>query len=171
MRALLIVPLLVAPAVAQQPTTRTLTKPDAEYSEPFTQLTGFRELRDGRVLASDQRDKTVQAINLKSGSAVAIGREGSGPMEWSLPGRFVGMPGDTTLMSDSFNSRFLVIGPDGKAVRTLSPVVDGSTGSTGGTREQQPNHRLLAHPRPRGGNAWESNPPNPTKSGRISFED
>lgn len=133
MRALLIVALVSTPAVAQQVATRTLTKPDAEYSEPFTRLTGFRELRDGRVLVSDQRDKTLQAIDLKTGSAVAIGREGSGPMEWSLPGRLVGMPGDTTLMSDAFNSRFLVIGPDGKAVSTLSPVVEGSTGSTGGT--------------------------------------
>ena len=32
------------PAIAQNAPTRTLSKPDAEYSEPFTQIAGVREL-------------------------------------------------------------------------------------------------------------------------------
>jgi len=49
------------PAFAQNVPTRTLSKADAEYPEPFTQVTGVRELKDGRVIVIDPRDKTVQA--------------------------------------------------------------------------------------------------------------
>src|SRR5688572_6907671 len=66
-----------APAAAQPP-LKTLAKPDAEYAEPFTQINGVRELKDGRVIVSDVREKTVQLVDLKTGSAQKIGREGSG---------------------------------------------------------------------------------------------
>ena len=56
-------PLGARPEVAQAP-LRTLTKPDAEYAEPFTLINGVRELRDGRVIVSDTREKTVQILDL-----------------------------------------------------------------------------------------------------------
>jgi hypothetical protein len=74
------------PAAAQSP-LRTLAKPDAEYAEPFTQINGVRELKDGRVIVSDVREKTVQLVDLKAGSAQKIGREGSGPGEYAMPMR------------------------------------------------------------------------------------
>lgn len=101
------------PALAQAP-LKTLTKPDAEYSEPFTQISGIRELRDGRVIVNDVRDKTVQLIDMKTGTATKIGREGSGPGEYALPSRLLALPGDTSIVYDPLNRRFLVIGPDGK---------------------------------------------------------
>jgi hypothetical protein len=52
---------VASPALAQNVPTRTLSKPDAEYSEPFTMIAGVRELKDGRVIAIDPRDKTVQS--------------------------------------------------------------------------------------------------------------
>jgi hypothetical protein len=105
----------LAPALslgAQQ--TRTLTKPDAEFADPFTQLNSVRELRDARVIAADTRDKTVQLIDFRSGSAVKIGREGQGPGEYALPARLLAFPGDTTALYDQLNARYLLIGPDGK---------------------------------------------------------
>jgi hypothetical protein len=107
-------PLGLRPAVAQAP-LRTLTKPDAEYAEPFTLINGVRELRDGRVIVSDTREKTVQILDLKTGTATKIGREGSGPGEYALPARLLAMPGDTSVVYDPLNRRFLVITPDGKA--------------------------------------------------------
>jgi hypothetical protein len=101
------------PAVAQAP-LKTLAKPDAEYAEPFTQINGVRELKDGRVIVSDVRDKTVQLVDLKAGSAQKIGREGSGPGEYAMPMRLLGLPGDTSVVYDPLNRRFLVVGPDGK---------------------------------------------------------
>ena len=102
------------PAVGQAP-LKTLAKPDVEYAEPFTQITGIRELRDGRVIVVDAREKTVQVVDFKSASAQKIGREGSGPGEYALPARLLAMPGDTSVVYDPLNRRFLVIGPDGKA--------------------------------------------------------
>ena len=102
-----------APLIAQAP-LKTLSKAEVEYSEPFTNLTGVRELRDGRVIAADAREKTVQLIDLKAGTATKIGREGSGPGEYALPMRLVGLPGDTSAVYDPLNRRFLLIGPDGK---------------------------------------------------------
>jgi hypothetical protein len=107
--------LLGALPVAAQAPLKTLTKPDVEYDEPFTQINGIRELRDGRVIVSDVREKTVQLVDLKAGSTRKIGREGSGPGEYAMPMRLLALPGDTSAVYDPLNRRFLVIGPDGKA--------------------------------------------------------
>ena len=119
MRRLLSIPALVstvivaAPVAAQAP-LKTLSKADVEYAEPFTNVTGIRELRDGRVIAVDAREKTVQLIDLKAGTATKIGREGSGPGEYALPARLLALPGDTSAVYDPLNRRYLLIGPDGK---------------------------------------------------------
>jgi len=45
---------------------------------------------------------------------VKIGREGSGPSEFGLPGRLFMGPADTTFMFDFLNTRYFTILPDGK---------------------------------------------------------
>jgi len=102
-----------APLLAQAP-LKTLTKPDAEYAEPFTMISAIRELGDGRVIVSDIREKSVQLVDLKSGKTQKIGREGSGPGEYAMPARLLAFPGDTSVVYDPLNRRFLTIGPDGK---------------------------------------------------------
>jgi hypothetical protein len=118
--------LVVAPLTAQAP-LKTLSKPDVEDSEPFTTITGVRELRDGRVIAADAREKTVQMIDLKAGTATKIGREGSGPGEFALPIRLLALPGDTSAVYDPLNRRYLLIGPDGKVGAFASYEVQDNT--------------------------------------------
>jgi hypothetical protein len=108
------VAVLTGPVAAQNVPSQTLSKPDAEYEEPFTQIAGVRELKDGRVIAVDSRDKVVQVIDLKAGTAQKIGREGSGPGEYSLPMRLFALPGDSSAVLDPLNRRLLVITPDAK---------------------------------------------------------
>lgn len=116
---------LASPTVrAQQVPTRTIAPLDVEYAEPFSQVRAIRELRDGRVIVSDPRERTLQLIDLRRGRATAIGREGRGPLEWGLPGGLLAVQGDTTLVVDTGNGRYLVVGPDGRAVRTFNPVAD-----------------------------------------------
>lgn len=103
---------------AQTVPVRTLAKAEAEFSEPFSQIVGVRELRNGRVVVADNRDKTVQLIDFK-GEAKPIGREGSGPAEYGLPTSVLAAPGDTTWVFDILNSRYLVIDPTGKPVSTF----------------------------------------------------
>jgi hypothetical protein len=111
---------LAATTVAAQAVpNRVLEKPDAEWAEPLSQISGVRELRDGRVIVSDAREKTIQLVDFRNG-AKKIGREGSGPGEYGLPGAMFAAPGDTTWVFDLLNSRYLVIDPAGTAVSTFT---------------------------------------------------
>jgi hypothetical protein len=108
-------PVIVA---AQAAPTRTLSKPDAEYSEPFSTIVGVRELKSGGVIVVDNRDKSIQLVDFK-GTARKIGREGSGPGEFGFPTAVYAAPGDTTWVYDLLNSRYLVIDPSAKPVSTF----------------------------------------------------
>lgn len=112
--------LVLSPALLQaQIATKTLAKPDAEFAEPFSAVIAVRELRDGRVLVADTKDKIVQLVDFKSGRATKVGREGSGPGEYGLPMQLVGLPGDTSVIFDPLNSRYLTVLPDGKPGTTF----------------------------------------------------
>jgi hypothetical protein len=112
--------IVVVPAAAQdRVSTRTLSTPLFEYAESFSSLSGFRELKDGRVIVADARDKVLQVIDLATGKSEKIGREGSGPAEWSSPSRLSVYQGDSTLMTDFSNGRYFVITPDGKPGTTI----------------------------------------------------
>ncbi|MGH7467915.1 MAG: hypothetical protein ACRENP_07995 [Longimicrobiales bacterium] len=126
MRWLLLLWLWPLGAAAQQ--TRTLGKPDFEHKEPFTQIASLRELRDGRLIVLDSRENTLQLIDPKSSQAAPIGSEGSGPSEWRRPTNVYALPGDSTLVQDPPNGRFLILGPDGKPARIFRP--EGGGGGT-----------------------------------------
>lgn len=99
--------------------TRTLAKPDLVLEEAFSAVSGLRELSDGRLIIADSREKTLQVIDPRSGSAAPVGREGSGPLEWGMVSRLHALPGDSTLMEDPMNDRYLLIGPDAKPAPTF----------------------------------------------------
>lgn len=101
-------------SLSAQVATRPIGKVDVEYREPFTTISGLRELRDGRVIVSDSRDKSLQLIDLASGTATPVGRAGAGPGEWGFLSRLYALPSDTTMMFDVANGRIFVINPDGK---------------------------------------------------------
>ena len=104
---------IAAPALlgAQQPVR--LVKPDATFPEPFTQVASVRELRDGRVLVLDRRDRIVLLVDFRTGKATAVGREGTGPGEYTQPGRLFTLPADTTAIYDGPARRFVIVQPDG----------------------------------------------------------
>ncbi|MGQ0643339.1 MAG: hypothetical protein ACT4P6_21545, partial [Gemmatimonadaceae bacterium] len=101
-------------AMTQSVPTRQLGKADAEFADPFTQIAAIRELKNGRVLVVDPRDKVVQLVDMAGGSATKVGREGQGPGEYSLPMTLVALPGDSSGIFDPLNQRYLLIDPSGK---------------------------------------------------------
>lgn len=121
---------------AQQVPTVTLPRASATFSEPFTQIAGLRELPDGRVILADPRERTLALLDFRSGQATRIGREGQGPGEWRLPNGVYALPGDSTLVFDMGNMRYLVVDPSGQPAYTFSLIGDGAPG--GGQRAMAP---------------------------------
>jgi hypothetical protein len=111
-------------AVQAQAPTRTYTKPVAELSEPYTSVRAVRELADGRLIVVDPRDKVVHLVDMKADRATLLGRQGSGPNEYQMPMSAFPLPGDSTMVADVLNSRFLMLGPGGALAGTWSPVAD-----------------------------------------------
>ncbi len=117
--------LIASTSAAQAVPTRQLSKAESELADPFTQIAAVRELKNGRVLVVDPRDKVVQLVDFKSGSATIVGREGQGPGEYSLPMALVALPGDSSGIFDPLNQRYLLVDPDGKPAGFLSTRPEG----------------------------------------------
>jgi len=115
-----------APLAAQRapaaPFTLTLARPDAEYAEPYTNVGAVRELRDGRVVVADRVEKVVHLVDLAKGTAKRVGAEGGGPNEYRMPMSALAMPGDSTLIFDAGNMRYLVVSPTGEVARSFNPA-------------------------------------------------
>lgn len=103
----------------QVPSSRTLAAPVNTSGDAFTNISSVRELSNGKVIVSDLLDKSVHLLDLATGASVQIGREGGGPGEYGFPGELLPLPGDTTLLVDRVNRRFLIILPNGKTGGTI----------------------------------------------------
>lgn len=119
---------LMAGVALQAQTATKLTKPDATFPEPFTQVSSLRELPNGKVIVADMRDKVVQLLDLSTGTLVKVGREGQGPGEYALPAELIGMPNGETWVNDIMGRRFLSIDATGKPGRTITLPGSGSGG-------------------------------------------
>jgi hypothetical protein len=110
---------------AQQAAANTVfTQPAAESADGFTMIGGIRELSNGKVLVADPMERSVQLLDLAAGTAVPVGREGQGPGEYAFPGDLLPLPGDTTLLVDRMNRRFLIILPTGKTGESVAYPAD-----------------------------------------------
>ncbi len=118
-RPLIALAALPAALTAQAAQPRALPAPNATFEEPFSQVAGLRELSNGKVIVADGRDKIIAFVDFAAGSSTKIGREGSGPGEYGMPARVFLAPNDETFVFDPLNTRYLVIGADGKPKTTF----------------------------------------------------
>ena len=117
--ALALVATIVAPAGgAQERPARALAAPTAEFAEPLTGPLRMVELRDGRVLIHDGKEKRLAIADFASGEFTDVAREGSGPTEFRSAMALLRATGDSIWLYDIILSRVLVLGPDGKPART-----------------------------------------------------
>lgn len=114
-----VVPVASLAAQSKVPSV-TLSQPEVELEETFDRISGLRELRDGRVVVTDVLAKSVALADFKAGTVTRIGREGSGPNEYQFPRSLVALPGDTTLIVDAMQRRFLRVLPDGTPNGTIA---------------------------------------------------
>ena len=100
-----------------------LERAEATFPEPFTRISGLRELSDGRILIADRTEKHVSFLDFATGSMREIGRVGEGPGEYQSPGGLVALPDDYTLLLDLANLRLTRIAPDGKLEMESWPMM------------------------------------------------
>jgi hypothetical protein len=89
---------------------------ETTYREPFSYLSGVRELTDGTILAADPLGQVLLRLDLDAGTADTLGRHGKGPQEYEGPDQVFPLPGDSTLLVDLGNGRLTVIDPEGTFV-------------------------------------------------------
>lgn len=76
-----LIPLLLAAnatAAAQVPAARPLSSPPTEFAEPFSSVSEMVELRDGRVLLYDTREKRLGVAEFGDGTFREVARQGKG---------------------------------------------------------------------------------------------
>ena len=86
----------------------------------FIRIGSVRELLDGRVLVTDPSDDAIIVGDFSANSSRAIRALGSGPGEYRDLGTLIPLGGDTTLMADGSNDRFLILHHD-RILSTLAP--------------------------------------------------
>jgi hypothetical protein len=86
---------------------------ETEFPEPFSYLSGVRELPDGTLLAADPLSQVLLRVDLDAGTADTLGRVGGGPGEYQQPDQVFPLPGDSTLLVDLGRTYLTMIGPDG----------------------------------------------------------
>jgi hypothetical protein len=106
------------PAAAQPERRVVLRPPDAVASTEFAWVTSIREVKDGSVLVADQGAAKLFLVRWNTPETV-IGRTGAGPGEFSAVGRLYALAGDSTLFTDSYTSRWLLL-QGARIVATLS---------------------------------------------------
>lgn len=113
--------LVITGAAAPSVLSAQLPPPAATLEEEFTRILSVRELTDGRVLVSDDRDNRLVIADFRAGAVRSIGRIGRGPNEFEQPNRLFATRGDSTLMQDQGNPRRWLVIADDSIVATLPP--------------------------------------------------
>jgi hypothetical protein len=107
------------PANAQGIPVTTLSKPDAEFPEGYANLRAMVELPNDRLMVLEFCERVVKLLDFGTGEETQVSRTGSGPGEYRSPVSLFMVAGDSAILYDAGNSRYLVIGPDAKPVRSF----------------------------------------------------
>ncbi len=116
-----------------QPSHRGLGPAIGALDHEFTRIASVRELRDGRVLVSDDGENRLYVVDLVRGDVSSIGSVGEGPGEYARVGRLIALPADSTILLDpGSGSRWLllsgarivatVVAPDSAVVATRTAL-------------------------------------------------
>lgn len=119
------------PALAQHVPIATLPPVAGRLAEEFAGITSVRELGDGRVIIADPADRGLVVADFRTGSVEPIGRKGKGPGEYAAARRVIALSGDSSLVMDGGNRRWLVL--HGAAIVATAAADDPSVAATRGS--------------------------------------
>ena len=109
---------------------------ESQFPEPFSNITGVREMRDGSLLVADRLERAVYRLDFDGGDYYQLGDNGQGPQEYEQPMGLFAMPGDSTLMIDMGNARSAVMDPYGDITETRNIMSDAGFMMPGGVDSQ-----------------------------------
>ncbi len=110
-----------APASAQMRTINLTGAPVKAITEPFTTIAGVRELPGNKAVVADGGEKKLVMVNFATGTAGAIGRNGTGPGEYQMPTSVFAAPGTDTWIGDPAAGKVHVVKADGKVADGILP--------------------------------------------------
>lgn len=120
-QALSAVFLLWRPAAGQiLPYPEIRLNPGPELRLPFSSVEGLVELPDGSFLVADLREQALYRSNPDGTRKQPVGRNGRRAGEYLVPTRLLTLPGDSALLFDGAQSRYLLVRPDGTIGQTFS---------------------------------------------------
>ncbi len=90
----------------------SLGAPTHTFPEDFGTIQTVRELDDGRLLVADPLGGALYVVDLEAGTRERIGTEGQGPGEYRQPDSVWPIAGDSTLVVDLGNGRFITVDAD-----------------------------------------------------------
>jgi hypothetical protein len=114
LRQLLSAMLMPIAAASSQHRLDFTGRPDATIGEPFTIISGVRELPGQRALVTDQMDRSVVLVDFGADTRQPVGRQGDGPGEYRFPTAPLSGIADTTWVVDAALRRILRVSADGR---------------------------------------------------------
>lgn len=111
-------PLQLQEAAGQE--IRPLGAAEARAAEGFTHVFDLVELRDGRVLLSDSRERSLAVLDLDRGTVERIGRRGQGPREYQSVYSILPRADGSFAVYDANQRRVTVVSADGEVVGSES---------------------------------------------------
>ena len=120
-RVLALAVVFATPLWAQRPPApTTLPAADARLATEFSAVLGIRELSDGRLVVADRLDLGLVVADFRTQTTKPISRKGGGPGEYGMVARLWPIGGDSTIMPDLMQRRWLILDGDHVAV-TVAP--------------------------------------------------
>jgi hypothetical protein len=99
-----------------------LGKRTARTPSSMGNVVNVAELRDGRVVAGDAKERIFQLVDFSHGDMAPIGGPGDGPYDYNIVGQAFGWLGDSALLyvGDHDHPRYLHLTPEGVIVGVSS---------------------------------------------------
>lgn len=94
-----------------------------EFAEPFTGPIRMVELRDGRLLLMDTRERRLLRVDFARGTMDTISRQGDGPLEYRSMMALARAPGDSIWGFDLVRRQMVVFTPAGEPARSFPTIV------------------------------------------------
>jgi hypothetical protein len=90
-------------------------------TKSFSRVVGIVEAGLDTVFVADELERSLELVDLVNDRSRIVGRNGNGPTEYTRPRALYRFRGDSVLMYDVGQRRFLVVSGDGHPTRVFRP--------------------------------------------------